>query len=74
VSCRKICKHWRNGFFKSLKILFCAESKSGELFERYIPFSIGASTCACRQKDYSDESMAINLWSSAKPWTKDTTN
>jgi len=30
VSCRKSCKKWRHGLFKSFKVLFCAERNSGE--------------------------------------------
>jgi len=31
VSCRKSCKKWKHGLFKSFKILFCAERNSGEV-------------------------------------------
>ena len=30
MSCRKSCKKWRHGLFKSFKVLFCAERNSGE--------------------------------------------
>jgi len=43
VSCRKSCKKWRHGLFKSLQILFGVERNSVELREGYIPFSRGAS-------------------------------
>ena len=37
----KSCKKWRNGLFKSFKILFCAERNSGEVCVGYIPFCRG---------------------------------
>ena len=49
VSCRKICKNWRDGLFESFIILLCAERNSGEVCEGFIPFSRGASKCVCRK-------------------------